>query len=102
MTRPTTRFVPVKTAERQGALVDHKTRDFLVRQQTQLLNTIRAHLAEFGLVHARDIHNADRLPASIAEAPEAARPALIFWRSSSARPATGSMRSPIGLRRPGR
>lgn len=76
VTRPTMRFVPVKSAERQGALVDHKTRDFLVRQQTQLVNTIRAHLAEFGLVHARGIHNAVRLLALIEEAPEAARPAL--------------------------
>ena len=41
VTRPTMRFVPVKSAARQGALVDHKTREFLVRQQTQLVNTIR-------------------------------------------------------------
>ncbi len=68
--------MPVKSAERQGVLVDHKTRDFLVRQQTQLVNTIRAHLAEFGLVYARGIHDADRLLALIEEAPEAARPAL--------------------------
>ncbi len=40
------------------------------------MNTIRAHLAEFGLVCARGLHNADRLLALIAEAPEAARPAL--------------------------
>lgn len=39
VTRPTMRFVPVKSAARQGALVDHKTRDFLVRQQTRLVNT---------------------------------------------------------------
>lgn len=76
VTRPTMRFVPVKSAARQGALVDPKTRDFLVRQQTRLVNTIRAHLAEFGLVYARGIHNADRLLAMTAEAPEAARPAL--------------------------
>jgi transposase len=75
VTRPTMRFVAVKSAERQGALADHKTRDFPVRQQTQLVNPIRAHLAEFGLVHARGIHNADRLLALIDEAPDAARPA---------------------------
>lgn len=57
VTRPTMRFVPVKSAERQGALIDHKTRDFLVRQQTQLVNTIRAHLAEFGVVVAKGIHS---------------------------------------------
>ena len=35
VTRPTMRFVPVKSAERQAALLDHKTRDFLVRQRTR-------------------------------------------------------------------
>jgi transposase len=37
VTRPTMRFVPVKSAERQAALLDPKTRDFLVRQRTQLV-----------------------------------------------------------------
>ena len=41
VTRPTMRFVPVKSAERQAALLDHKTRDFLVRQRTQLVNSKR-------------------------------------------------------------
>jgi transposase len=45
VTRPTMRFVPVKSAERQAALLDHKTRDFLVRQRTQMVNTIRAHIS---------------------------------------------------------
>ena len=56
VTRPTMRFVPVKSAERQAALLDHKTREFLVPQRTQLVtpeaclrhDTIRAHLSEFG------------------------------------------------------
>jgi transposase len=47
VTRPTMRFVPVKSAERQAALLDHKARDFLVRQRTQTVNAIRAHLGEF-------------------------------------------------------
>jgi transposase len=74
--RPTMRFVPVKTAERQAALLDHKTREFLVRQRTQVINAIRAHLAEFGIVVPKGIHNIDRLLAAAEEAPEAARPAL--------------------------
>lgn len=74
--RPTMRFVPVKTAERQVALLDHKTREFLVRQRTQVINAIRAHLAEFGIVVPKGIHNIDRLLISIEEAPEAAWPAL--------------------------
>ena len=42
------RFVPVTSAERQAALPDHRTRDFLVRQRTQLVNRMRAHLSGFG------------------------------------------------------
>jgi transposase len=76
VTRPTMRFVPVKSAEAQAALLDHKARDFLIRQQTQTVNTIRAHLAEFGIVVAKGIHNVDRLLEAVEQAPEAARPAL--------------------------
>jgi transposase len=50
VTRPSMRFVPVKTAEQQGALALHRTRDLLIRQRTQPINAPRAHLAEFGLV----------------------------------------------------
>ena len=74
--RPTMRFVPVKSAERQAALLDHKARDFLVRQRTQTVNAIRAHLGEFGIVTATGIHNLDRLLEAAREMPEAARPAL--------------------------
>ena len=76
VTRPTMRFVPVKSAERQAALLDHKTRDFLVRQRTQLVNTIRAHLSEFGIVVAKGIHDVDRLLEASTELPEATRPAV--------------------------
>ncbi len=76
VTRPTMRFVPVKSAERQVALLNHKTRDFLVRQRTQLVNTIRAHLSEFGIVVAKGIHNVDRLLEASSELPDAARPAI--------------------------
>lgn len=75
-TRPTMRFVPVKSADAQAALLDHKARDFLIRQQTRTVNTIRAHLAEFGIVVAKGIHNVDRLLEAAEQAPEAARPAL--------------------------
>ena len=76
VTRPTMRFVPAKSTEAQAALLDHKARDFLIRQQTQTVNTIRAHLAEFGIVVAKGIHNVDRLLAAAEQAPEATRPAL--------------------------
>ena len=50
VTRPTMRFVGVKSTEQQSVLVLHRTRLVLTRQRTQLGNAIRAHLAEFGIV----------------------------------------------------
>lgn len=51
--RPTMRFVPAKSAEEQAALMLAGQRERLVRQRTQLANTIRGHAAEFGLVAAK-------------------------------------------------
>ena len=48
--RPSMRFVPIKSPEHQSGLVVHRTRRLLVRQQTSLINAMRAHLAEFGIV----------------------------------------------------
>lgn len=53
MTRPTMRFVAVKSVEQQAVLMLHKARDLLVRQKTMLINALRAHLAELGIVAAR-------------------------------------------------
>jgi transposase len=50
VTRPNMRFVPIKTPEQQGFLVLHRTRHLLIRQQTATINSIRAYLAEFGIV----------------------------------------------------
>ena len=50
VTRPSMRFVPVKSAERQSVLVLHRSRELLVRQRTMLVNAIRGHCAEFGLI----------------------------------------------------
>ena len=50
VTRPSMRFVPIKSADQQALLMLHRTRDLLVRQRTQLINALRAHLAEFGRV----------------------------------------------------
>src|SRR4029453_14634763 len=44
------RFVETKTTEQQSCLVLHRTRHLFIRQQTSLINAIRAHLAEFGIV----------------------------------------------------
>jgi len=48
--RPNMRFVPVKQPEQQAGLVLHRTRHLLIRQLTAVTNSIRAHLAEFGIV----------------------------------------------------
>jgi transposase len=59
VTRPTMRFVPIKTAEQQSVVMLHRSRDLLVRQRTMLVNALRGHLAEFGVVGAKGI---SRLP----------------------------------------
>jgi transposase len=53
MSRPTMRFVPVKTAEQQAALTMLGVRDLLVKQRTMLINAIRGHAAEFGVTVAK-------------------------------------------------
>ncbi len=50
VTRPNMRFVPIKTEDQQAALMLHKARELLVRQQTMLTNALRAHMAELGMV----------------------------------------------------
>jgi len=50
VTRPTMRFVTIKTEEQQSVLMVHKTRQLFVRQRTMLINALRAHLAEYGLL----------------------------------------------------
>jgi transposase len=52
VTRPSMRFVPIKSVEQQAALMLHRARDLLIRQRTQLINALRAHLAELGMVAA--------------------------------------------------
>jgi transposase len=51
--RPTIRFVRVKSTEQQGQLMQHRTRDLLMRQRTQVINALRAHLAELGVTAAQ-------------------------------------------------
>ena len=51
--RPTMRFVQIKTTEQQGRLMLHRTRDLLMRQRTQVINALRAHMAELGIVAAQ-------------------------------------------------
>lgn len=59
--RPTMRFVEVKTPEQQGLGMIFRLRDLLVGQRTQVINALRGHLAEFGLVTEKGRENVDKL-----------------------------------------
>jgi transposase len=61
VSRPTMRFVAIKSPEQQSVLALHRTRDMLIRQRTQLVNMIRAQLAEFGIALAKGIQHAFRI-----------------------------------------
>jgi len=74
--RPTMRFVPVKTAEQQGALLLHRGRERLVRQRTGLANALRAHLAEFGVIAPQGLRNVGKLIAIVRDASDARLPAV--------------------------
>jgi transposase len=65
--RPTMRFVEVKSAEQQGRLMQHRTRDLLMRQRTQVINALRAHMAELGIVAAQGREGLKTLLATIAD-----------------------------------
>jgi len=66
MSRPTMRFVPVKTAEQQAALMLVGVRERLVRNRTQLSNAIRGYAAEFGLTTSKGLNRIEPLLERIA------------------------------------
>jgi transposase len=74
--RPTMRFVAVKTAEQQAAVLLHRGRERLVRQRTGLVNALRAHLAEFGIIAPQGLRNVGRLIAIVREEGDAQLPDL--------------------------
>jgi transposase len=76
VTRPSMRFVPVKSAEQQAALALHRTRNLLVKQRTQLVNMVRGLLAEFGIEMARGLHHALALAARLSAGEAPGVPAL--------------------------
>ena len=67
VTRPSMRFVPIKTKEQQTALMLHRTRQLLVRQRTMLSNALRGHLAELGIVSAKGRNGTGELLQIIAD-----------------------------------
>lgn len=85
VTRPTMRFVPIKTPEQQSVLMLHRTRQMFVRQRIMLVNALRAHLAEFGIVAGVGRNGLDKLLEVIADdqderVPAAARGCLLALR----------------------
>ena len=72
--RPTMRFVQVKSAEQQGRLMLHRARDLLMRQRTQLINALRAHMAELGIVAAQGREGVKELLKIIASEEDARLP----------------------------
>jgi transposase len=78
VTRPNMRFVATKTPEQQSCLTLHRTRHLFIRQQTSVINVIRAHLAEFGIVAPVGRNGVEQLLGIVADAndrrlPEVAR-----------------------------
>jgi transposase len=74
VTRPTMRFVDIKSPQQQSAMMLHRVRMILNRQRTQLTNAIRAHMAEFGIVAAAGRMGLDRLLAVIGDEQDARAP----------------------------
>src|SRR5437763_12486784 len=75
LVRPTMRFVPVKTAEQQAAMLLHRGRERLIRQRTGLVNALRAHLAEYGVIAPLGLRNVARLIAIIRDESDTRLPA---------------------------
>ncbi len=67
VTRPHMAFVAVKNEDQQSVLMLHRTRELLVRQRTMLINALRAHLAEFGIIAAQGRRKAADLIATLDE-----------------------------------
>jgi transposase len=76
VTRPSMRFVAAKSAEQQSVLILHRTRELLVKQRTMLVNAIRAHMAEFGIVARVGLLQVKELLAVIADGEDDRIPAL--------------------------
>src|SRR5436190_3591432 len=89
VSRPSMRFVALKTPEQQGRLMQHRVRDLLLRQRTQTINALRAHTAELGLVAATGRQGLGLLLAILADAkderlPQDARASLKLLASQIA------------------
>jgi transposase len=78
-------FVPVKSATMQADSIELATRQLLVQQRTQLVNSLRGHAAEFGVIAAKGIQKVDALLERIARGSGGARIAQIEYRDAQLR-----------------
>ncbi len=76
LTRPTMRFTALKSAEQQSVLMLHRARELLVRQRTMLINALRGHCAEFGIIAAQGLSRAGELIKLIEDAADSRLPDL--------------------------
>lgn len=76
VTRPTMRFVPIKTEEQQAALMLHRARSLLLSQRTALICAIRGHMAELGLIAPRAVRNMGPLLDVLADEADESLPPL--------------------------
>jgi transposase len=79
VTRPTMRYVAIKSPEQQAVLMLHRTRELLVRQRTMLVNALRGHLAEYGIIAPQGLPSVPKLREVAEKAQGAALPDL-EWR----------------------
>ena len=79
VTRPTMRYVAIKSPEQQAVLMLHRTRELLVRQRTMLVNALRGHLAEYGIIAPQGLPSVPKLREVAEKAQGAALPDLA-WR----------------------
>jgi len=77
VSRPSMRYATIKTIEQQGVQILHRSRDIIVRQHTQLINALRAHLAEMGLIFPQGNIGTARAIAAVQETENADFPAFI-------------------------
>jgi transposase len=76
VTRPNMRFVPTKTVEQQSCLMLHRARHLFIRQQTAVINSIRAYLAEFGIVAPVGRRGVEQLLEIVADTADRRLPAV--------------------------
>jgi len=99
VTRPNMRFVPTKSPEQQSCLTLHRTRHLFIRQQTAIINSIRAYLAEFGIVAPVGRGGVEQLLKVVADADDTRLPEIARACVASSRVSIAGIESPDpGLR----